>query len=162
MSKTVVDDLEIVDIEQEDAYGLGLPIGAGKCMLQPVAEQSTIRQASQRIMESLMPQLLLEAGALDLVEALEVSRHTVDVVGQLLQLAWSTSGNAVREVALGNASQMRTEPADWLGDAIDTALTQPQPESRGQPDGGQNQEQALMVSDVVSVEQANRVVFQPV
>ena len=94
------------------------------------------------------------------MEALQISRHTVDVVGQLLQLARSAGGNAVSKVASGDASQMGSEPADRCGDAINAPLADPQTERRGQPDHRQDQEQALMVSEVVGVEQDNRVVFE--
>ena len=111
-------------------------------------------------MEGLVPELLLEPCALDRMEALEVSRHAIDVVGQLLQLARSAGGNAVSEVASGDASQVDTEPADRCGDAIDAPLADPQTECRGQPDHRQDQEQALMVREIVSVEQGNRAVFE--
>ena len=60
MPQTVVDQLEVVEIEEQDSQRRQRPSGAGQRVLQPVPEQGPVGQTAQGIVEGLVLELLLQ------------------------------------------------------------------------------------------------------
>jgi len=71
VAKAIVDEFEVIDVDEQDGEASELAIGAGEGSLQPIGQQSTIRQASQRVMKRQLLQLPLEGLALGDVAASE-------------------------------------------------------------------------------------------
>src|SRR5260370_27745133 len=71
MAKPIVDQFEVVDIDEEDGDTAKLSLGSGKGSLQPIGQQCTVRQASQRVMKRQLLQLPLEGLAFGDVAASE-------------------------------------------------------------------------------------------
>ncbi len=59
MPERIIDLLEVVEIEQHDAYLLAASCGARNCLSEPVVEQGAVRQAGQRVVQGEMAHLLL-------------------------------------------------------------------------------------------------------
>jgi hypothetical protein len=64
VAKPIVDQLEVIEVDEQDSDTAELSICSGKRLLQPIGQQGTIRQASQRVMERHLLELSLERLAL--------------------------------------------------------------------------------------------------
>ena len=125
VTEAVVDRLEVVEVDEQHAVATGAP-RAGHRVAEPVAEQGSVGQAGQRVVERLVGQLLLELVPLgDVVtgdhEAHQVlvdhlGDHDVDVAGVpvlVVQPDLAADGAA----ALREADQVaRGVPVGWVDD----------------------------------------------
>ncbi len=50
---TVVDDLEVVDVDSDQRDGVALPLGPAKVLTEPFLEGAVVEQAGQRVLERL-------------------------------------------------------------------------------------------------------------
>ncbi len=89
--QTVVDQLEVVEVEEQDGQRRQGPSGAGQGVLQPVPEQGPVGQTAQGVVEGLVLQLLLESLALgDITQGEDDPFHggvAEEVVGHHLDVA---------------------------------------------------------------------------
>ncbi len=83
MSETVVDRLEVVDVEKEHRDRIGQPAASVHGVGEPVKKQGSVRKAGERVMEGLPLELLLEDAAVGHVAAVENDRADIGLIEEI-------------------------------------------------------------------------------
>ena len=105
MSEGVIDVLEVIEIEEYHRHLLSGALRQCECVLHPIAEQAAVCQQRQRIMESKLPQLLLER--LALADVTEVDGQAADC-----RVVQQVAADALERVAPRTAADRDLDGAD--------------------------------------------------
>ena len=115
MTQRVVDRLEAVEIEFEDADAVAEPLGVTKLGLQLAREQRSVRQSGQRVLQCPPPQLLLAGRAIERTS--EHVRHGFQEAGVLVA-EWPSAGAGVGDKDVAGARALGHRHAHSLPDAL--------------------------------------------
>jgi hypothetical protein len=64
MAQAVVDELEAIEIKEQDRDCLRTPPSPGEGMVDPIAEQATVREPGQRVGHGRLDQPIVDGGIL--------------------------------------------------------------------------------------------------
>ena len=121
MPETVVDGLEIVEIEKQHGERAGCPTRALQRMGKPVPEQRAVGQSCQRVVKSLVCELRFKCLALSNVAAIQ---HESADIGVINQVCPEYLDQTVRTVSMTDAPldrRSRAAAADGVGQECGSA-----------------------------------------
>ena len=104
MSETVVDRLEVVEIQEQHGHRVEATVAPVHGMGEPVEEQGAVRQTGEGVMERLMIELLLQRTPLGHVSTVEHDRAHVGLIERFVM----------------TASTMRHWPSAWRHPALES------------------------------------------
>jgi hypothetical protein len=137
VTEAVVDGLEVVEVDHQQADALLAPGQAAEGVLQPVPEEGPVGQPRQRVVEGPEGELVLAA--------LEVGGHGIEGGGQVAELVVPLEAHAVGEVAGaqpdGAGAQQAHGPEHRRRQPAGGQHRHPE---AGETDGGQEDERELL------------------